>query len=265
MTWRGVGVFVGSLAAATVFAGAPAPASDSVSAAAPRSVADPVGDARQLVLVTAGDWDSATGVMRRFERRNVMAAWVEVGRPVTVNLGRSGLGWGRGLHGDTLGDGPVKEEGDGRAPAGAFRLTEAFGYAERTSSAIKALKLPYQQATADLQCVDDVASSRYNQIVERSRVRHPDWTSHEDMLRGDGQYAVGLVVAQNAEPAIPGRGSCVFVHIWRGPGLPTAGCTAATATDIRQLVLWLDARHSPVLVQLPDAEFVRWRAAWRLP
>ena len=234
-------------------------------AAEPLSANNPIDAARQLLLVTANDWDSTTGVMRRFDRRNGSATWTAVGAPMNVNLGRSGLGWGRGLHGDALGEGPIKVEGDGRAPAGAFRVTEAFGYPARGSSAVKALKLPYRPATAQLQCVDDVDSSHYNRIVDRGRVPRPDWTSHEEMLRDDGQYALGLVIAQNAGPAIPGRGSCVFIHVWRGQGMPTAGCTAAAATDIRQLALWLDARQGPVIVQLPELEYARWREVWRLP
>lgn len=234
-------------------------------AAAQASPVDPVGIARQLVLVTAPAWTSTTATLRRFERKARSSAWTEVGAPMPVNLGRSGLGWGRGLHGDALGDGPAKEEGDGRAPAGVFRLTQVFGEDPGNSEPIRQLKLPYRFASADLQCVDDVNSVHYNRIVERSRIDHPDWTSHEDMLRMDGQYALGLVVGQNADPVVPGRGSCVFVHIWRGPGLPTAGCTAAAAADLRRLARWLDERRQPVLVQLPYAEYVRWREAWALP
>lgn len=234
-------------------------------AAEPITANDPIEAVRQLVLVTANDWDSTTGVMRRFERRDRSTKWIAVGAPVPVNLGRSGLGWGRGLHGDALGEGPVKVEGDGRAPAGAFRVTEAFGYPARGSSAVKALKLPYRHATTQLQCVDDVDSSHYNRIVDRGRVPRPDWTSHEEMLRDDGQYALGLVIAQNAGPVVRGRGSCVFLHVWRGSRLPTAGCTAAAAADVRQLALWLDADRNPVIVQLPNTEYVRRREMWRLP
>jgi len=46
-------------------------------------------------------------------------------------LGRAGLAWGLGLHGNPPFPGPIKREGDGRSPAGAFELSSAFGYAPR--------------------------------------------------------------------------------------------------------------------------------------
>ena len=44
-------------------------------------------------------------------------------------FGKNGLAWGKGIA-DNLDqrDGPVKHEGDGKAPAGIFKLGTAFGY-----------------------------------------------------------------------------------------------------------------------------------------
>jgi L,D-peptidoglycan transpeptidase YkuD (ErfK/YbiS/YcfS/YnhG family) len=218
------------------------------------------GATRQLILVVTPEWGSTSGTLRRFERADSTHDWRPVGAEVTVVVGRSGLGWGRGLH-VTLTDGPRKVEGDGRAPAGAFQLTEAFGYAPPDSSSSG---LPYLQATADLECVDDVTSSYYNRVLDRARVA-VDWTSHEEMRRRDVLYRRGVVVAHNAVPIVPGDGSCIFLHVWRGPGSTTSGCTAMAEPALSDAIEWLDAGAAPVLVQLPAGAYRRLRRAWDLP
>ncbi|HXE39728.1 MAG TPA: hypothetical protein VN639_14770, partial [Azonexus sp.] len=105
----------------------------------------------------------------------------------------------------------------------------------------------------------------YNRIVDQSRIAQSDWHSCEDMRRGDGRYAVGAVVAHNAGQPVPGAGSCIFLHVWAGVGVPTAGCTAMALADMTAIAGWLDAAAAPVLVQLPRAEYERWREVWGLP
>lgn len=231
---------------------------------------------RQLVVVTTASWSATDGVLRRYERDG--GAWAPVGPEVGVVVGRSGLGWGRGLHGAPPPGAPVKAEGDGRAPAGAFRLTAAFGYADA-----EATGLPYVRSTPDTECVDDRRSAYYNRVLDRAPLGEAaDWRSHEEMRRRDGLYRIGVVVAHNGpgvDPAVlpasapppeaaapvAGGGSCIFLHVWRGPGSTTAGCTAMPDPALQEVVAWLDAAADPVLVQLPEAEADRLRGAWGLP
>ena len=227
---------------------------------------------RQLVLVTTDGWTATDGTLRRFERDG--AGWRAVGEPVAVVVGRGGLGWGRGLHGEPPPGDPWKAEGDGRAPAGAFSLSAAFGYAESEPTG-----LPYLRSTPAVQCVDDAASASYNLVLDSAAVGAADWGSKEQMRRRDGLYRIGVVVAHNgsgvgpgvlaAPPAGPapvaGGGSCIFLHVWRGPGTATAGCTAMPDGSLQEVLAWLDADAQPVLVQLPASEAERLRAGWGLP
>ncbi len=220
--------------------------------------------------MTTAEWSATDGTLRRFERARG-GAWVPVGEAVPVVVGRSGLGWGLGLHGSS-GRGPVKAEGDGRAPAGVFRLSAAFGYAGSMATG-----LPYVP-TPGLQCVDDRSSASYNRV--RRPDARPDWDSYETMRRGDGLYRIGAIVAHNGpglDPAlvpgaaltgaapVAGAGSCIFLHVWRGPGSSTAGCTAMPDPALAGVLAWLDADAQPVLVQLPEAERAARRASWGLP
>ncbi len=215
---------------------------------------------RQLIVVVTSNWQAVDGQLQRFEWTE--PTWQAIGKPIRVVVGRNGLGWGLGLH-PMPEDGPQKKEGDGRAPAGIFALRYAFGF--DPPEKLAGIKIPYVQCTGRLECVDDPKSSHYNQILDRPTNGAPDWNSSERMRSPDGEYRLGIVVEHNTSPPVPGGGSCVFMHIWSGPGIGTAGCTAMREGDIESLISWIDAQSFPVLVQLPQSECDRVKKAWRLP
>jgi zinc D-Ala-D-Ala dipeptidase len=210
---------------------------------------------RQLLVVTTGDWDAVQGTVSRFVREG-RGPWRPVGQPVPVVVGRTGLAWGT----PDGAAGPVKHEGDGRSPAGVFALGTVFGFAVPEDS----LAMPFHLLTAATECVDDPRSTRYNAVVERGD-GPVDWTSSEHMRAVDPGYRLGVVIEYNPAPSVPGRGSCVFMHIWSGPTVGTAGCTAMPERDLASIVAWLDRRAAPTLVQLPRAEYDARRAAGSLP
>jgi D-alanyl-D-alanine dipeptidase len=231
---------------------------------APPGVA-PTNRSLQLLVVVTDDWTDVPGVMRRYERDGVRAPWRPVGSEVPVVVGASGLGWGDGLHGiGSPGEpGPIKREGDNRSPAGAFRLSSAFGYAPRSS--LSWIEMPYEQATDAYKCVDDPASLHYNQMLFSDRVARIDWHSAEDMHRPDSLYRLGVVVEHNANGQEIGGGSCIFLHIWPGPDGNTSGCTAFNSRAMLEVLAWLRPESLPILVQLPRSEYERLRGRWGLP
>jgi L,D-peptidoglycan transpeptidase YkuD (ErfK/YbiS/YcfS/YnhG family) len=228
----------------------------------------------QLLVVTTPGWDAVEGKLQRYERANPGRNWKAVGPSVSVVVGKSGLGWGLGVlqvgsHPVHAASDPVKKEGDGRAPAGAFHLSAAFGYAPQQPSG---WKMPYVAVTPSIECVDDSASRFYNRVVDRRTVS-PDWKSSEHMLLSDERYRWGIVVDHNAGQntqthtslPVPGGGSCIFLHIWRGPGTGTVGCTAMPQKQLEAVLAWLDPAQAPMLVQLPVTQYKTLRKQWNLP
>ena len=222
-----------------------------------------LSNSRQMLVVLTPDWGSIYGMLQRHERENDATPWRAVGEPVAVSLGRSGQGWGRGLHPPdaVMADEPKKREGDGRAPTGFFALTGGFAYNPKELSGTA---LPIAHADQDLVCVDDPASRYYNVVTSKS-VPDKDWTSFEDMLRTDRRYQYGIMVAHNQNPALPGAGSCIFLHVEFSPGYETTGCTAMSQEAIRALILWLDPAAKPKLAQFPESVYARVKQAWDLP
>jgi D-alanyl-D-alanine dipeptidase len=250
-----------SCASGAVARAAPVPPTPTTPTTVAPSIVTPIADARQLLLVTTPAWDSTSGTLRRYERDAAGHAWRAVGAPVAIVVGRTGLAWDDALSVVAAGE-PVKREGDGKSPAGAFALDTAFGFPSRAS--LTWMRLPYVPLQQSTECVDDVRSAHYNTIVDNRAVPRVDWTSSEKM-RSIGQYALGVHVAYNATPPKSGRGSCIFLHIWGGPSSVTAGCTAMDAGALEEIVRWLAPDRHPMLVQLPSSVLTRVRDAWSLP
>lgn len=216
---------------------------------------------RQLLLVQADHWWSSSGTLTQYERR-AGGEWVVSGTETPVDLGRNGMAWGRGLHASPA-KGPFKAEGDRKSPAGVFALSRAFGTSEKPPADSRGF--PYQQSLDSSYCVEDVRSSFYNQIIDSREVPRAGWERWSELKRRDGLFDWGVIVKQNAPDTRKAAGSCVFLHVWRGPRMPTAGCTAMPRERIEALVRWLDPAAEPVLVQLPKPTLEALRKAWDLP
>jgi D-alanyl-D-alanine dipeptidase len=218
----------------------------------------------QILVVTTQDWNGVDGTLQVYERPRAGKKWKTAGDAVPVVAGKNGLGWGAGVAADAglrgAGD-PLKKEGDGKSPTGIFRLSTAFGYAAQEPPG---WKMPYLNLTSSVECVDDVRSKFYTRVLDRATVA-PDWKSSEQMLRDDGEYRWGVVVDHNADPVTAGAGSCIFLHIWLGPGVGTTGCTAMAPEQLEGVLARLDPARKPLLVQLPRPQYKKLRRQWKLP
>lgn len=191
---------------------------------------------QQIVLVVAQDMNSSQAKLECYEGDK------KVFSTIPVNLGKNGLGWG--VESDVFTKNPadpLKYEGDKKAPAGIFRLSNIFGYNQNSD-----YNVPYLYTAKNLICVDDTHSNFYNQII----MAHGDEKSFEYMKHKDMQYKLGIVVDYNKK-ALRGRGSCIFMHIERAPNTPTVGCTSMSEENIQKIAKWLDKNKNPILIQIP--------------
>lgn len=218
---------------------------------------------RQLVVVLTPNWDAPQGRLARFER-DASSAWRPVGASFPVMVGRSGSAWGLGVHAPQA-DGPQKAEGDGRAPAGVFAIGTAFGYGDSAAT-----RLVYAPMQREHWCIDVPGSPLYNRIVDTREVGPKAIEGSTEPMRrdlhkeGDPRYRLGFVIEHNAAGA-DRAGSCIFAHLWKGPDVPTAGCTAMADADMASLLGWLDPAATPRFVLLPVQAYARLQAAWDLP
>ncbi|QYK43372.1 MAG: L,D-transpeptidase family protein [Paracoccaceae bacterium] len=144
-----------------------------------------------------------------------------MGRRFPVSIGRGGIVPAR-----------AKREGDGATPAGTHRLVGMLYRADRMARPAD-WALPV--TPGDLWS-DDPRDPRYNLPV-----RVPHGYSHERLMRPDPVYDLLLLTDWNWPQAEPGRGSAIFVHVWRRPRFPTAGCVAFDRADLG----WIAPRIRP--------------------
>lgn len=127
----------------------------------------------------------------------------------------------------TIGRGGIadrKVEGDGVTPRGIHRLVGMLYRPDRMARPAD-WALPIKPG--DLWS-DDVRDPDYNMMV-----RVPHAFSHENLRRADPMYDLIILTDWNWPYPAKGRGSAIFIHQWRGPGRPTAGCVAFKRDDLQ--------------------------------
>ena len=144
------------------------------------------------------------------------------GRRFPCAVGRGGIGVKRA-------------EGDGITPLGAHPLEALLYRADRPvgRAGARAFHGAARAIGPRDAWSDDPADPGYNRLA-----RLPHEPSHERLRRADPMYDLVGVLDWNRHPVTPGRGSAIFLHVWRGPRRPTAGCVAFRAADL----VWILAR-----------------------
>jgi L,D-peptidoglycan transpeptidase YkuD (ErfK/YbiS/YcfS/YnhG family) len=133
-----------------------------------------------------------------------------MGRRFPCTIGRGGLS-------------TRKREGDGATPVGVHRLVGMLYRPDRIAQPAD-WALPIRPG--DLWS-DDVRDPDYNLMV---RAPHP--YGHERLRRADRLYDLVILTDWNWPQAVKGRGSAIFIHRWRKPGHPTAGCIGLAPDDL---------------------------------
>lgn len=135
-----------------------------------------------------------------------------------------------------------KREGDGGTPVGIWRMESVHYRADRVPRPATALPVT-SIGPRDGWC-DDPADAEYNNPIQL-----PARCSHERMRRGDTLYDIVVVLDHNRHPPEPGKGSAIFVHCWRAPRFPTAGCLAFRPSDLRWILERWNVEQSRVVIR----------------
>lgn len=145
-----------------------------------------------------------------------------MGRRFPVSIGRGGMT-------------DDKREGDMATPRGVWRIMGGYYRADRRTHPDTALRL-HPVGPRDIWS-DDPEDPAYNHPLRATN--HP--FSHERLRMTPRLYDVVLVSDWNWPDAQPGKGSAIFIHQWRKPRHPTAGCLAFAPDHLR----WILARWTP--------------------
>lgn len=145
-------------------------------------------------------------------------------------VGRWGARFGRRHLPCAVGRGGVgvkRVEGDGVTPVGRHRIEAVLWRPDRVARPLaRARPIGPRDGWSD-----DPADPAYNRPVRR-----PHRFGHERLRRADRQYDLVAVLDWNRAPVVAGRGSAVFLHVWRAPRRPTAGCIAFRRADLAFLL-----------------------------
>lgn len=134
----------------------------------------------------------------------------------------------------------AKREGDGATPVGRLALLMLLYRGDRVLR--PSTGLPSRTiARADGWC-DASGDRNYNRLV-----RHPYPASAEALWREDTLYDMVVVLDHNRCPRRRGGGSAIFMHVARAGYLPTAGCIALSAGDLRKVLARVSAA-TPIAV-----------------
>ena len=137
-----------------------------------------------------------------------------------------------------------KCESDHKTPVGQFPLRRVYYRPDRIQPF--SCHFDLMPITPDMGWCDDPEKPVYNQFVYL-----PFDGRHEELWRQDEAYDIVVVVGHNDKPAIPYKGSAIFMHIAKtdqdGRLLGTEGCIALKQDDLIQLLGCIDQSTNIVI------------------
>jgi len=117
-----------------------------------------------------------------------------------------------------------KQEGDNKTPIGVFKLGNLYFRGDRISkhkTKLRCIKIRKNMGWSD----DQLDHKNYNKLINTNLVK-----KCEKLYRKDYKYDLLIPIKYNFKKPIPGKGSCIFLHLTRSYA-PTAGCVALTKKD----------------------------------
>ena len=133
-----------------------------------------------------------------------------------------------------------KKEGDGKTPKGIFKIEHLYFRKDRIKKPITKLKC--FEIKKNMGWCDDIKNKKYNQLVKINKN-----FSHEKLFRKDKKYDLLVPIKYNFDKIIPGRGSCIFIHLTSNYK-PTAGCIALKDKDLL-ILLKLINKNTKIIIR----------------
>jgi L,D-peptidoglycan transpeptidase YkuD (ErfK/YbiS/YcfS/YnhG family) len=184
--------------------------------------------AEQLVTVAAPDTRSTRATLRLWRRDG--DCWLPAGGPWPARIGASGLS-------------SHHREGDGTTPAGAFGLGRVmYGVAANPG-----VHYRYHRLVCGDWWDEDPASPGYNAFRHVACGTRPGFGGGSEALwRATRAYRHFAVIEYNVDPAVPGRGSAIFLHA--DTGAATNGCVSLALPALVRTLRWLRPASSPLIL-----------------
>jgi L,D-peptidoglycan transpeptidase YkuD (ErfK/YbiS/YcfS/YnhG family) len=196
------------------------------------------GNASQLVTVAAAGPRSTVASLALWRRSG--GCWRLVAGPWRARVGRAGVS-------------DRKREGDGATPAGAYPLGPVvYGIAPDPG-----VRTAYHRLVCGDWWDEDPSSPGYNTFRHVPCGTTPPFGGGSEALwRATVAYRQLAVVGYNVRPAVPGRGSAIFLH--DDLGHPTNGCVSLPAAELVTLLRRLRPAAHPRIVIGTVAEIRRF-------
>jgi L,D-peptidoglycan transpeptidase YkuD (ErfK/YbiS/YcfS/YnhG family) len=228
------------LCAAAMVPLAPAPAGSATTSPLPERLRS-IGDARQVIVVTAPNWSDPRAGVELWEKNS--KGWARV-MSTRGRLGWSGFEWAS-----------QRRQGDGSTPVGTFSITRTFGL-----RADPGTDMPYRRAWRnDYWVYDKRCPATYNSWRKYSANRcwRTSWAEKLTDYRAEYEFAaiINFNIPTPTKPADTRRGGGIFLHV-HGDG-PTAGCVSVRRADMLRIMRWLDPAKKPRIVMGPRSVLSR--------
>ena len=183
--------------------------------------ADAAAVTARVITVKASSYTTTYATLEAWQR-TASGSYRRVAGPWTARVGYHGLAAPG-----------TKVEGDGQTPSGQFRISPAFGVAGNPGT-----KMPYFKVDNSDWWVGDAHSVYYNQHRRCAPGTCPfKESASEHLANYPTAYRYAAFIRYNYAPAVPGKGSAIFLHV-SGTG-PTAGCVSVSASRMAWLLTWM--------------------------
>jgi L,D-peptidoglycan transpeptidase YkuD (ErfK/YbiS/YcfS/YnhG family) len=202
--------------------------SPGVSASCPSNLAAEIKAARgagQLITVEAARYRTTSAALRLWERRR--GCWRAVDGASTARVGWNGLA-------------DRRHEGDGTTPTGVYTI----GRTMYGNAANPGVRYRYRRLVCGDWWNEDPRSPTYNSFQHvRCGTSPPFRTTTPGLWQEKRAYHHFAVIEYNMRPALPGRGSGIFLHAKTGNS--TNGCVSLPLPRLIEVLRWLDPAKKP--------------------